>query len=482
MEKIIEKINDLLCEYDVYAVGGFARDLFLKRKCKDIDLSVNKGAFECSKKIAFLFKTKLITLDKSTNTYRIMLKNSNIVNIDISAFKGKTIQEDLQNRDFTVNAIAFNLKYFENFNKYIIMLNKNVLKDLKAKKINTVSIKSFKSDPLRMIRGFRFVAEIGFKLSKKTLSQVKQNAKFINEVAPERIKTELFKILASEKSSVLVSKMDKCGLLSAIFPKIERMKMDEKKYYYHPNGLFQHSFETMVSAEKILNNFQKYFPDNYIDMQNHFGNNDFFSESVTRMGLLKFAALFHDNAKPETVTFKDGKIHFFNHEQFGAENAKNIMLSIKLSKKDIEYVMFLIRWHMRLSTLTKNNIVTKRAALKLFRDIGDRIPDLIVLSMADWYSYKSLKISSSKGLKFQEKYVKDLLKYYYELKNSKPLHKIINGTIIMEKFDLKSGPWIGELLKIAFSYHDKGKVSNIKEVLKILSSKLTQIKKKYKIR
>jgi poly(A) polymerase len=237
----------------------------------------------------------------------------------------------------------------------------------------------------------------------------------------------------------------------------------------------------MESAEKILNNFQKYFPDNYIDMQNHFNNNDFFSESVTRIGLLKFAALFHDNAKPKTATFENGKMHFFNHEQLGAENAKNIMLSIKLSKKDIEYVMFLIRWHMRLSTLTKNNIVTERAALKLFRDIGDRVPDLIVLSMADWYSYKSLKNSSSKGLKFQEKSVRGLLKHYCELKNNKPLPKIIDGTIIMEKFDLKSGPWIGELLKIAFSYQDKRRASSTENVLKILSSKLTQIKKKYRI-
>ncbi|MDR3275428.1 MAG: HD domain-containing protein [Endomicrobium sp.] len=476
MKKLIKKINDLSQGFDVYAVGGFSRDLLLNRKHNDIDLAVNKNALKYSKKIVNAFNSKLITLDDVNKTYRIILKNNVVANIDISLFDGKTIEQDLQNRDFNINAIAFNLKDFKNFKQHIILPNKDALKDFKSKTINTVSHKSFKTDPLRMLRAFRFATELNFKLSIDTLKQIKQNAKLICKAAPERIKNEFFRVLSSKNASSFIKDMDNYGLLSEIFPEIKKMKKARKKYYYHPDGLFQHSFETMESAENILNNLEKYFPQNYTDLQNHFNNNSIFSENVTRESLLKFIALFHDNAKPETAKFEKGKMHFFEHEELGAKKIKEIMFSLKLSKKDIETAIFLISNHMRPSTLTRNNIVTKRAALKFFRDIGDNTPDLIILSMSDWHSYKKLKVFSPKELKFQEKSVRELLKNYYELKNAKPLPKIIDGNIIMKKFNLKPGPHIGELLSFAAEAQYEGKISSTEEALKRLFSKVKTVK------
>ncbi|MDR3253750.1 MAG: hypothetical protein LBT07_02145, partial [Endomicrobium sp.] len=296
MNELIKKINDLSQNFEVYAVGGFSRDLLLKRRYNDIDLAVNKDVLNYSKKIAYALKSKLITLDDVNKTYRIILKNNIVANIDISPFHGKSIEQDLQNRDFTFNAIAFSLKKFENFKKHIILINENILKDLKSKTINTVSVESFKVDPLRMLRAFRFAAELSFKLSSKTLRQIKQNAKLIAKASPERIKNEFFRTLSAENGVTFIKEMDKCGLLSEIFTEIKKMKKICKKHYYHPGGLFQHSFEAMESAESILNNFKKYFPENYVDIQQHFADNNVFSENITRSSLLKFTALFHDNA------------------------------------------------------------------------------------------------------------------------------------------------------------------------------------------
>ncbi|MCA6069658.1 MAG: HD domain-containing protein [Endomicrobium sp.] len=481
MNKFIKKINELSQDDEIYAVGGFSRDLFLKRKYSDVDLAVNKNALKYSKKIAVAFKSKLITLDVANETYRIILKDNVVANIDISLINGKTIREDLQNRDFTINAVAFDLKNFENFKKHIILPNKNTLKDLKSKTLNVVSTKSFKSDPLRMLRAFRFAAEFDFKFSKKTLQQIKQNAKLISAVAPERIKNEFFRVLAVKNAVVLIDEMDKCGLLAELFPEINKMKKSCKKYYYHEGGLFQHSFETMGSAENILNNLRKYFPSNFADIQKHFDDSCLFSENVTRVGLLKFTALFHDNAKPETASFENGKMRFFGHEERGAKKMKEIMSQLKCGKKDIEFAMFLVKHHMRPSTLTRNNIVTKKASLKFFRDVGENTPDLLIIATADWHSYKTLKVFSSKELKLQEKSVRNLLEYYYELKNAKPLPKIIDGNIIMKKLNLKPGPWIGELLKIAVEAHQECEVSTTAEALELVKAKLTHIKKKYRI-
>ncbi|MDR1434346.1 HD domain-containing protein [Candidatus Endomicrobiellum devescovinae] len=482
MNELIKKINSISKDYDVYAVGGFARDLLLKLKHKDIDLAVNNDALKYAKKVAAALKAKLITLDEDTETYRIILKDCKISNIDIALFNGKTIEEDLQNRDFTINAIAFKLKYFENFRKHIIFSNKNTLVDLKSKTFNVMSEKTFKADPLRMLRAFRFISEFtGFKLSNKTLLKIKQNAKLIKSAAPERIKNEFFRILSAQNSSELLKTMDDCGLLSGIFPEIEKMKKAKKKYYYHPGGLFEHSFETLESAENILINLKKYFPESFIELQEHFYSGESLSENVTRVSLLKFTALFHDNAKPETAKFANGKMRFFEHEDFGANKLREIMHSLKFGKRDIETATFLVRHHMRPSILTRNNIVTKKAALKFFRDIGDNSPDLIVLSMADWHSYKRLKVFSPKELKLQEKSARELIKKYYELKNTKPLPKVIDGNIIMREFRLKPGPWVGELLNFVNEAQFDGKVLSKNDALKLILSKLTHIKKKYRI-
>ena len=481
MNKIIKKIKELSQSNDVYIVGGFVRDLFLKRQNEDIDLVVNKESLKYSKKLAKAFKAKLVTVDKKTKTYRIILKDDKVKNIDISQFCANTIEEDLQTRDFTINTIAFNIKNFANFKRHIILTKKNTLKDLKTKTLNTVSSRSFKIDPLRMLRGFRFMAEHGFKLSKISLKQITSNSKLIKNVAKERIKNEISRILATKNASKVLKIMDKTGLLGAVFPESVKMKKAAKKHYYHKDGLFEHSFKTFESSENILNNLKRYFPKNYIDLQKHFEDDSFFSENVTRKGLIKFVALFHDNAKPETVSFQNGKVHFFGHEEKGSQKIKKMMSALKFSKKDIEFSSFLIKHHMRLSTLTRNNVVTKKASLKLFRDMGECILDLLVISMADWHSYKNLKIFSKKELNLQEESLRRLVKYYYDLKSARPLEKIIDGNIIMKEFSLKPGPIIGKLLKSVAVAQEEGRVSNVEEALEIISLKLTRIKKKYKI-
>ncbi len=481
MKKIINTINKISKGYEVYAVGGFSRDLILKIEYKDIDLVVNKDAHKFAEKVTKALNSKMFVLDDKDKIYRIIIKDSEITNIDISLLDGKTIEDDLKNRDFTVNAAAFELKYFDEYKKHIIYAVKDCQKDLKSKSLNTVSADAFKKDPLRMLRAFRFSAELGLKITDKTLKQIKKDAKLISKAAPERIKNEFFRILSTKNSTQQIKIMDSCGLLAELLPEIKNMKKASKKHYYHPGGLFQHSFETMEAAENILNDLKKYFPDNYEELKTHFSESGQYSENITRCNLLKFAALFHDSAKPETAKKEGSKIRFFGHEEESAKKVEKMMKSLKMGKKDIDTVKFLIENHMRPSTLTKNNIVTQKAALKFFRDIGDHTPDLILLSMADWHSYKKLKVFSPKELKMQEKSVKKLVKYYYEIKNAKPLPKIIDGNIVMKKFKLKPGPWVGELIKIAVEAQQEEKIKDEKEALKLISSKLNSIKKKYKI-
>lgn len=481
MNKLVNKIILSSEKYDVYAVGGFVRDLLANRKPADIDLAVSKNAQKYAKDLAKSLNAKLVVLDDNNKIYRLILKGKQGVdNIDISLFDGKTIEQDLAKRDFTVNAMAFCIKDFADFKNNLVFVS-GAVNDIKSKTVNIVSGSVFKDDPLRMLRAFRLVSEAGYKISSKTLNQIKKDSKLILKSAPERIKTEFFKILSSRGSASILKQMDKVKLLEEMFVEIKNMKKASKKHYYHPGGLFQHSFETMEAEENILNSLKKYFPENCKELEDHFFTEGEFSEKLTRANLLKFTALFHDSAKPETAK-KDGKkMRFLGHEEEGAKRVAKIMKNLKMGKKDIAYVTFLIKNHMRPSTLTKNNLVTDKAALKFFRDIKENTPDLLVLAMADWHSYKSLKIFVPSELKQQEKSVKKLIKKYYEIKNEKPLPKLIDGNVIMKKFKLKPGPWVGKLMEIVKAAQEEGEIKDTKEAIMLISSKLSKIKKEYNL-
>ncbi|MDR0984987.1 MAG: HD domain-containing protein [Endomicrobium sp.] len=477
---LLRKINYLSKKINVYIVGGFLRDLILKKQCKDIDLVTNKKFIESfTKKVANFFNTKLIKLGKNNETYRIVLNNDIVTNIDISPLNGKNIKEDLLNRDFTINAMAVNLRNLNKIRQNIISpKNINVFKDFKFKIINSVSTKSFLLDPLRMIRAFRIASELNFMISKNLLEQINANSELIQVISYERIKNEFFRILSLNNASSAIKNMFKSGLLENIFPIIKKMKMSDKIFYYHPNGLFQHSFETMVAAEEIINNLEKYFPKNFYDLKDYFNkNNSVFSENVTKSGILKFAAFFHDNAKPETVKIeKNNKIHFLNHEKLGAENISKIMLLLKNSRKDIEEVKCLINNHMRLSNLTRNSDITLKAKYKLIRDIKDNIPALIILSMSDWHSYRELNKFPIKMLKSQENILGELMYFFYETKKEKPIIRIIDGNIIMKKFGLTPSPYIGKLLKFINEKQINKKINNTEEAIIALKLKFKNLK------
>ena len=137
---------------------------------------------------------------------------------------------------------------------------------------------------------------------------------------------------------------------------------------------------------------------------------------------------------------------------------------------------------MRPSSLAKAEVITNKAQIRLFRDIKENTPDLLILAMSDWHSYKTLKMCSKKNLKCQEKFVAKLIFNYFDFINRKPKNKIIDGNILMKKFNLKPGKIIGELLKIINNAYEENRIKNEKSALNFVKPQLTQLKEKYKIK
>ena len=469
IKKIIELAKDTNTE--VFLVGGYIRDFLLKKESLDIDLVVSKYVESFAKKLARLISGECFLLHSDLQVYRVaVFNNKNIKYIDISLMQGKNIEQDLKKRDFTINSLAVKIENFDNIKKNIIDCC-NGIKDLKAKEI----IK----DPLRMLRAFRFASEYNFKISKQTLLLMKKYASKISSVAGERIKNELFRIFSNKKSSQYVFIMDEIKLLESMFSVITKMKKSAKNFYYHPKGLFQHCFQTYEALENIFIKLDKFFHNSKDLLEQHL--NKQFSENITRKNLLKFIALFHDCAKPETAKRIGNKMRFLGHEKLGAKKTVEIMKGLKMSNKEINFAKTIISEHMRPSSLTKTEVITKKAQIRLFRAIKENTPDLLILAMSDWHSYKTLKVCSNKNLKCQEKSVDKLIFNYFDFINRKPKNKIIDGNILMKKFNLKPGKIIGELLKIINNAYEENRIKDEKNALNFVKPKLTQLKKKYKI-
>ncbi|MCL2389125.1 MAG: HD domain-containing protein, partial [Elusimicrobia bacterium] len=343
------------------------------------------------------------------------------------------------------------------------------LGDIKSKKIKTVSTKSFTSDSLRMLRAFRFCVQLGYSIDKQTLTQIKKNAKLINAAAPERIKNEFFAVLSSPDALKYIELMDNTGILEAMFPEITVMKKSAKKYYYHKNGLFHHTTEVLYGLDSVFQNAKKYFPKYEKEIKEHFTQK--FSSNVDRRNLLKFAALFHDAAKPACAAKVGDKMRFLGHEEKGAVIIKAISKRLKLSKEETEVAQKLVAAHMRPSTLTKNNTVTHKAALRFFKDLGNETLDVLVLAVADWLSYKGLKIFSPKTLKNQLVSVNFMIDEYFKYKNAPAKVKLLDGNILIKHFKIKPSPLIGAMIKDIDDKQLVGEITSKEAALKYLSKK-----------
>ena len=475
MEKIIKIIQKLAeeTESEVFVVGGYLRDYLLKKQSDDLDISVSKNADIFAKKLSSLLKGKYIVLDLKNKNYRVALINNPLLKyIDVSLMTAKTIEQDLCNRDFSINSLAVDIKNFNNIKKNLIDVC-NGYKDLKNKTINAVSSNSLVTDPIRMLRAFRLASELNFEISKSTILQIKKNARKIKLSVCEMRKNEFFRVLSNKNSIKYITLMDDCNLLENMFPFVDKMKKSAKKFYYHPKCLFQHALLTMEALEKIFIKLNKYFPESNKILSEYLCEN--FSQNVNRKNLLKFIAIFHDCAKPKCAK-KMGKVmRFLGHEEIGAKYIEMIMKKLKMSKKEIEYASSVVLHHMRPSNLLKSEIVTERAKLRLFRDIGKNVPDLLLLALADWHSYKPLKIYSKKHLKLQEKYVSEFMKSYFEILMKPPKEKIIDGNILMKELNIKPGKVVGKLLNIINEKYDDGFIKTTKQAIALAKKEIKKI-------
>lgn len=421
---ILKEINE------GYLVGGSIRDLYTK-KCKlcDRDISI-KGAEKFAKKIANQFDATLITLDSENQIFRVVLKDK-INYLDISELQGKTIEDDLKRRDFTINAIAYDLAQ----DKFIDVTGG--LQDLKNGILRHIDDKNFEEDPLRILRAFRFYAVTGFEMTDELQIALKKYMPLALKPAKERINYETMKLFGGNFASKSLLKMDEFGLLEDIFPCVKDMKKVPPNTHHHLD-LFHHVVETVAQIENLYANLSG-FEKEHMDAVDFGG--------FPRINHLKLAGFLHDIGKFSTWTIEDsGRHRFIKHDDVGAKMVVPLLRELKFSKKQIEYISCMIKNHIYPSNVIVAPVLNEKVMMRYLRKMGENVVDNIILAKADRLSARGVDITEE-IVNANLNGLNKLLQFYLDKKDTlKPLPKLLDGQEIMKILNIKPSPKLGEVI------------------------------------
>ena len=416
---LLEALNNLSFKYkfEFYLVGGSVRD-FLANNFSgnsqenpdwDWDLVIfnNKINF-IARELADLTSSSFVELDKTNGHYRLVNKNWQA---DITAPRGENLETDLKKRDFTVNAVAFDFKTQE----FIDFTGG--IQDLKNKNLKFVSEESLKEDFLRALRAYRIACQLNLILEKSTQEQIinylsKYN--FFENIARERINTELEKLLICENSFEYLKLLLENNILESFIPEIKKLKTVPVNSHHHLR-LDLHTLELINQFENIIKN-QK--------LSENFREN--FNKNKRDLYILKISCMLHDIAKPETWEIQaDGKNTFRGHDKLGKEKVEKIGKTLKWSKRDIQRISRLVEYHMRPFQLAKKyEIPSDKSIYRIIRKLDEDFYLLISLAWADMLSTRGKNITQ-KDINFSEELLRTCEIKFQEYKKQENKSKIL---------------------------------------------------------
>lgn len=445
----------------LYIVGGCLRDALLDKYKEnlDIDFCVRNGAIRFGHKLAKQLRAGFVILDEGHGACRLVKRiGGRNHTLDFTDFRAKTLRQDLRLRDFTINAFALPLEaIFAKDRPFDFIVDPHgAAKDLEKKIIRVASKASFDDDPLRILRAYSLSCIFDFRIEPGTLRLIRQKKKKLSGVSGERVRDELFKILACPGACAYLKKMDDVGVLTIIFPEIEKMR-DLNQGPYHHLDVLAHTFETVKQLEII---FQEFKADQGVGAY----LNETISAERRRFSLMKLGAILHDMGKPAALRHEDGKLKFHGHEKIGFDMTQEICERLKLSNDERQALEKMVLWHLRPGYLADQTPPSARAIFRYFRDTGEESLSTTLLSLADQRATKGPLTTRASRVR-HEKLIAALIKEYFKRKNEKKLSRLITGDDLIKRFHLTPSHLIGKILREVEELRAIGKIKNKKEAL-----------------
>lgn len=382
MQTILEKIEKEARSSGrtLYVVGGAVRDRLLGRIAPpDVDLAIDRDALAFGRQLAAVLAGRFVVLDEAEGVGRLVCRGQVI---DLARFKGgaTTIVADLAERDFTMNAMALSLAHWLDQGLGAVLIDPcGGRADVQARVIRLVSGHALQDDPLRILRAFRLQAQTGFALDPDCLRQAVAARHLLGRPAAERINTELQLIFESERAAMVIETMATHGILAQVCPELLQGAGVEQPASHHLD-VFEHNLAALRAMDAIIRQPGDFFPAPLLPVITAYLGDG------RHCRRLRWAALFHDLGKPHTLVRQEGRITFYQHDTVGARLFAEMASRLRFAKEDIKRISLLIAQHMRpfhLCNILRQGPVSAKACLRLAKSVGEELPGLFLLAMAD---------------------------------------------------------------------------------------------------
>jgi tRNA nucleotidyltransferase/poly(A) polymerase len=474
----------------VYLVGGAVRDASLGRPTHDLDFALERDAIKTARHVANTLKADFYPLDPERDTGRVIVTNNDGMRtlMDFAAFRGADLESDLGGRDFTLNALALDLS------DNTIHDPLGGAMDLKEKRLRACSPTAFADDPVRILRGVRLAADFGFHILPEMRKAMKEAVGLLPNASAERLRDELFRILAGPQPGVCLRALDLLGALDKVLPELSALKGVEQ-VVPHIHDVWEHTFATLGHLEGVLAALTpEYNPDKADDLFNgllvmaigryrqQIGESLAVPLTADRSlrSLLFLAALYHDVAKPQTrKADEEGQLRFWDHDQQGAERIVERARLLALSNDEAQRLETIVRNHMRILFHTnrlarEGQPPSRRAIYRFFRDTGPAGVELCLLALADLRATYEQTLPQENWAACLE-VVRTMLKAWFEKRADQVSPPpLVDGDDLMRELNLPPGRQIGELLNAICEAQAVGEVSTREQALELARQKLKE--------
>jgi poly(A) polymerase len=416
-----------------WLVGGAVRDRLLGRETTDYDVAVAAEPRRLARALARSTHGHVFSLSGQFGGWRVVARDRSW-QVDLLPLSGSTIEADLGQRDLTLNAIAEPLAGGELIDPF------GGAEDLRRRRLRMVSSSAFEQDPLRTMRLARLAGELRFDVDPET-AQAAASTAGLGRVAPERVFTELKLIMCSEDPVIGLEWMDRLRLTEAVLPELTELRGVEQSHFHHLD-VHAHTRAVLAQTIELERDAAEVFGDQAEALRGVLAQP--LANELTRGQALRFGALLHDIAKPQTrqVT-EQGRVTFIGHDAQGADLAVGVLRRLRASERLREYVAALTRHHLRLGFLIHEMPLSRRAIYRYLKACEPVAVDVTVLSVADRLATrgKGSDVAIAKHLELARQVLGEALAWL-----AAPPRPPVRGDELARVAGLRPGPEIGRVL------------------------------------
>jgi poly(A) polymerase len=421
----LEAVHEALTGREAWLVGGAVRDRLLGRATDDVDVALDGDPRHAAKAIARATRGVAFELSGAFGAWRVVGPGHGW-HVDLVTLQGD-IETDLAARDFTINAMAEPLAGGELLDPH------GGRADLDARRLRMVSATAMADDPLRTLRAIRLAVELDLALEPSTAAAIAAHARWIDTVAPERVFGELKRIVTAPAARAGLELMDAHGLTDAVLPELVPLRGVEQNEFHHAD-VYEHTLEVLEAVAALERN-RAFLGDRAADLLA-----EPLADELSRGGAMRFAALLHDAAKPNTRGERpDGRVTFIGHDRAGADLARTVLRRLRASQRTIDYVAALTLHHLRLGFLVHEQPLDRRSVWRYLRATAPWTDDVTIFTVADRLATRGR--NAEEAIAAHVELARDMLAI-----EPPPSEPLIRGDELAREVGIVPGPRLGELL------------------------------------